>query len=223
MTPAELLTGIIRPVLSYLWTEHRVPNGPGAEAMMLAIAMQEGRIGGTFHRDQVVEGKPPGQVGPATGLWQCERGGGVVGVMQHASSAAIAQRVVEAAGVAWDRDAIWRAFTKPEGDQLAAAFARLLLFTDAAALPPATMEAGPLAFQYYLRNWRPGAWTRGNEAQRAAIGAKWGRNWGEALGVVNANDAPAPPASPVPAPDSLAARVAALEARLDRMTAALAK
>lgn len=210
MTPAEILAGTIRPVLAYLWTEHRIPNGPPAEAMMLAIGLQESRF---VHRDQVVPGKPAGQVGPATGFWQFERNGGVAGVMQHAMTADIARRVAEAAGVAWDRDAIWQALATEAGDQLAAAFARLLLFTDRAALPAATEAAEDEAIACYLRNWRPGAWTRGTEAQRAALREKWAVNWRQALALVGGS---APP------PEDALAALTARVLRLERQMAALA-
>lgn len=213
----------IRRVLGYLWTEHRIPNGPAAEAMMVAIGLQESRF---IHRDQIVAGKPVGQVGPATGFWQFEKNGGVAGVMGHHLTADIARKVTEAAGVAWDRDAIWRSFTQPAGDQLAAAFARLLLYTDPAPLPAPTPEQEQEAFDYYLRLWRPGAWTRGTPEKRAELRAKWGRNWRAALAAIGAPvpapaPAPAPPVAP-PRPD-LEARVAALEAKLERLADALGR
>jgi hypothetical protein len=206
MTPQQIFTDTVRPVLGWLWTDHRVPNGPAAEAMLLAIGLQESRL---THRDQIVAGKAPGQVGPATGFWQFERNGGVAGVMQHARSAAIARAAADAAGVAWDRDAIWRSFTTAAGDDLAACFARLLLFTDPAPLPACSVSAEDEAWNYYLRDWRPGKPHR----------ATWGGFWAQGVALAG-SDAPAPPA---PAQDSLAARVAALEARLDRMAAALAR
>lgn len=68
-----------------------------ALTMLLAIGLQESRF--TF-RDQVVPGKAPGQVGPATGFWQFERAGGVAGVMQHPRSAEIARVAADHAAVA---------------------------------------------------------------------------------------------------------------------------
>ena len=148
-TPREM----IRATIDQMWTDYRVPNGDAAFAMLYAIGMQESRF---VHRDQVVAGKAPGQVGPATGFWQFERGGGVAGVMQHQTSAETARKAAAAAGVPFDRDAIWRHLATPAGDRLAATFARLLLFTDPHALPPATADAEEEAWQYYLRCWRPG-------------------------------------------------------------------
>ena len=196
----KVLTETIRPVLDYLWAEHRVPNGPAAEAMMVAIGLQESRF---LHRDQIVPGKPPGQIGPATGFWQFERNGGVAAVMSHALTADIARRVSAAAGVAWDRDAIWRSFTKPEGDQLAAAFARLLLFADPAPLPAPSAASEDAAWACYLRNWRPGKPNR----------ETWGRFWATALAVIRGAQS---------ANDATERRLAALEARVAALEAHLA-
>lgn len=224
MSAETILAGTIRPVLSYLWTEHRIPNGPAAEAMMLAIGLQESRF---EHRDQLemLNGRAvPGAVGPATGFWQFEKNGGVAGVMGHHLTADIARQVATAAGVPWDRDAIWRALATEAGDQLAAAFARLLLYTDPAALPAAAEAAEEEAFSYYLRNWRPGAWTRGTDAQKAALRAKWGNNWRRAVEMVGGG---AQPAALVQgglhqvAPDALAALEARV-LRLERKLAAIA-
>jgi hypothetical protein len=202
------LGSLIRPVLSYLWTEHRVPNGPAAEAMMLAIGLQESRF---IHRDQVVPGKAPGQVGPATGFWQFEKGGGVAGVMQHASTADIARHVATASGVAFDREVIWRSFATPAGDQLAAAFARLLLFSDPRALPAPTTTAEEEAWQFYLRNWRPGKPHRHT----------WGGFWSQALSLV-AGGGETPPAAAPGQPDGLAALAARVDT-LERRMAAMAR
>lgn len=204
MSAAAVLQSTIRPVLGWLWTDHRVPNGFGAEAMLIAIGLQESRF---VHRDQVVAGKAPGQVGPATGFWQFERNGGVAGVMQHVRSGPIARAAADAAGVAWDKDAIWRAFTTPAGDDLAASFARLLLFTDPAPLPAAAVSAEEDAWGYYLRNWRPGKPHR----------ATWGAFWREAVGLAG-EDAPEALA---PAPDALAALAARVD-RLERQMAGIA-
>lgn len=199
----------IRSVLGYLWTEHRVPNGPAAEAMMVAIGLQESRF---IHRDQIVAGKPAGQVGPATGFWQFERAGGVAGVMQHPKTSPIARAIVGASGIAWDRDAIWRSFTTQAGDQLAAAFARLLLFSDPAPLPEPSVENAEAAWAYYIRNWRPGKPHRGT----------WDGFWHSGVSLAGQGAQTPPAVAPAPPRPDLEARVAALEARLDRMARALA-
>lgn len=111
--------------------------------------------------------------GPARGLWQFEAGGGVAGVLTHPASRTHALAACEKAGVRPTTAAVWA--TLQHDDKLAAAFARLLLFTDAAALPAIGDEEG--AWAYYLRNWRPGAYTRGNAAQRAALRRKWSKSY----------------------------------------------
>lgn len=208
MSAQGQLGALIRPVLSYLWTEHRVPNGPPAEAMMIAIGLQESRF---VHRDQVVPGKAPGSVGPATGFWQFERNGGVAGVMQHAMTADIARHVTAASGVAFDRDVIWRSFATPAGDQLAAAFARLLLFTDPRPLPAPSLAAEEEAWQYYIRNWRPGKPHRGT----------WGAFWAQAVALAGVGGQTPPAPAPV-APDGMAALAARVDA-LERRMAAIAQ
>lgn len=98
--------------------------------------------------------------GPASSFWQFERGGGIVGVMTHRSSAGFARDVCMSRDVPFDSKAIWTAMLKD--DVLGAAFARLLLWTDPRPLPavpdritPTDAEAS-LSWQYYERNWRPG-------------------------------------------------------------------
>lgn len=112
---------------------------PEAEQMMAAIAFQESNF---IYRKQLN--------GPARGLWQFERYGGVKGVMTHPSSAAMAARCCAKMKVAFTSEAVYMALEK--NDILAAAFARLLLYTDPRPLP-AGMQEG---WDYYINNWRPG-------------------------------------------------------------------
>lgn len=113
-----------------------------AVALMLAIAMQESRI---QHRAQVG--------GPARGFYQFERGGGVAGVLAHASTKTHAEFACNALLVEPAADDVYRAIQY--NDVLAAAFARLLLWASPAALP--TFAQGPQpAWDYYLAQWRPG-------------------------------------------------------------------
>lgn len=200
------LNTLIRPMVAYLAGTHRVPGGAPAEAMLIAIGLQESRFEA---RDQleVQDGRlVPGAIGPATGFWQFERAGGVRGVMRHAASRVIAQAMATEVGVEWDETAIWTLFTRPEGDELACVFARLLLLTDPQPLPAAAAENEESAWAYYLRNWRPGKPHR----------ATWGGFWRQAVGLAaGASETPlaAAPAQAAPRPD-LEARVAALEARM---------
>ena len=66
-------------------------------------------------------------------------------------------------------DAVYSALHRD--DILAAAFARLLLWTNPNALPAIGQEEA--AWQLYLREWRPGAWTNGSPKQRDGLRQKW--------------------------------------------------
>ncbi len=136
---------------------HRFDSLP-ARAMLWAIGRQEGRM---FHRRQLG--------GPARGLWQFERGGGVRGVLLHPSSDDHARKLCEARHVGAIAAAVYPRLE--HDDVLACGFARLLLYTDPKPLPapiPANEEAG---WAYYLRNWRPGKPHRDT----------WGDFWKEAV------------------------------------------
>lgn len=121
---------------------------PEARVMLYAIGLQESRF---QHRFQIVQGRP-GVKGPARGFWQFERGGGCKGVVEHSSSRYWMHNVCQTRGVAFNATAIWNAIE--HDDVLAAAAARLLLFTDTKKLPALGDEAG--AWNLYMRTWRPG-------------------------------------------------------------------
>lgn len=116
-----------------------------------AIGYQETKY---LHRRQVV--KVDGvlkEAGPACGYWQFEKGrtSGVGGVMNFGGLVSSkAMQICDIRGVPFDREQIW--FALSQDDVLAAAFARLLMYTDAAPLPT-TQEAG---WAMYARTWRPG-------------------------------------------------------------------
>lgn len=114
--------------------------------------------------------------GPARGDYQFEKGGGVVGVMTHSAVKAKTQDVCRARGVAFNADSIYQAVGRDP--VLAAALARLLLWTDPKPLPAAGDEQG--AWALYLRVWRPGAYDRQPEELRA----KFKRNYAAALKAV---------------------------------------
>ena len=88
--------------------------------------------------------------GPARGYWQFEEGGGVKGVMEHKATSELARSVCHARGVPLVRRTVWEALETD--DVLAAAFCRLLMWTDSGKLP--TSEADGWAM--YSRTWRPG-------------------------------------------------------------------
>lgn len=166
MTPREVRNG---PVADALLLLPAKMTSPQAELMLLAIGLQESRL---THRRQIG--------GPARGLWQFERGGGVAGVLRHPVSRDHAVRVCDARGVAPVTELVYQRLE--HDDVLAAAFARLLLYTDPSRLPGLGDEEG--AWQLYLRTWRPGAFTRGTAAKRAELRQKWANNYGKALEAV---------------------------------------
>ena len=147
-----------------------------ARVLLLAIGLQESRF---LHRRQLV-GNPPRPTGPAMGFWQFEKGGGVKGVLTHDSSKTHARRVCEAQDVPAEAQAVWTSLQ--DDDVLAAAFARLLLWTDPKALP----EVGDVdgAWSLYHRTWRPGAYDRGTAQAKSELRAKWGRNYAQAMEAV---------------------------------------
>lgn len=131
-----ILRNIVTPALQML---PKAMDSEPARVMLLAIGMQESRL--TYRR----------QIGgPARGLWQFEEGGGVKGVLEHHTTHRMAEQVCIARGVTAERKAVYAALE--HDDLLAAAFARLLLWTDPKALP--TTENG--AWALYARVWRPG-------------------------------------------------------------------
>ncbi|MFC0668357.1 hypothetical protein ACFSKY_22720 [Azotobacter chroococcum] len=138
MRLSEIRAAAIAPALALL--PARMTSAQ-AVALLLAIGLQES---GLIHRRQVG--------GPARGLWQFEQGGGVRGVLQHPLSRSHALAVCEVRGIAPVPSAVYAALE--HDDILAAAFARLLLWTDPAPLP-AIGEVGA-AWDLYLRTWRPG-------------------------------------------------------------------
>ncbi|RZJ24779.1 MAG: hypothetical protein EOO54_08405 [Haliea sp.] len=113
-----------------------------ARVMLLAIGYQESAF---LHRRQMGNG-------PARGFWQFERGGGVVGVLNHPASADLASHLCDVRRVPLVSEAVHAALETD--DVLAVGFARLLLWTDRGPLP-GVYDADD-AWAYYLRNWRPG-------------------------------------------------------------------
>jgi hypothetical protein len=146
MNPEELHQEIIIPSLELLHSLGGPPRSVPAERMLVAICGQEAGYSARYQRSK---GSRGWFKGPARGLWQFEKGGGVAGVLQHPASYALARAICEERGV---RPAPASVHPQLEfDDTLACAFARLLLWTDPRPLPG---QAGSWA--YYLRNWRPG-------------------------------------------------------------------
>lgn len=112
-----------------------------AVVMMLAIGLQESRF---IHRRQIK--------GPARGFWQFEKGGGVYGVLNHHMTRTLAADICIKRGIRSDSTSVYSKLDRD--DILAAAFARLLLWTDPRSLPE--LGAAQAAWDLYLRTWRPG-------------------------------------------------------------------
>lgn len=136
-----------------------------ARVLMYAIGLQESRF---THRAQVIDG---GGKGPARGYWQFERGGGVRGVLRHPASKFWMHSVCNARNVPAQETSVWLAMETD--DVLAAAAARLLLFTDPSKLPAIGEQSA--SWSYYIRNWRPGkphprTWPECYETALKAVG-----------------------------------------------------
>jgi hypothetical protein len=135
MTPHELIEKTYAEVLPGRFASE------AATVMLLAIGQQESRFA---HRQQIG--------GPARGFWQFEERGGVRGVLYHQATARHARAVCALRDVMPYAPSVYGALHTD--DLLACAFARLLLFTDPYPLPQPGMII--TAWDYYLRNWRPG-------------------------------------------------------------------
>lgn len=133
----DALRDVIDPALAEL--PERMTSD-AARVMLLAIGLQESRLTDRVQRNG----------GPARGLWQFERNGGVRGVLVHETSRTEARAACERRDLPASATAVYTALETD--DVLAAVFARLLLWTDPLPLPD-DMDAGWI---YYLRNWRPG-------------------------------------------------------------------
>lgn len=138
MTPKFILTNAIRPAFALL-EGVGVHSDIKAELMVLAIAGQESSWG---YRRQVG--------GPARSFWQFERGGGVAGLFSAAPKQL--RFVCDENYIPFDPATVFEAMAW--NDILAAAMARLLLWTDAAPLPEIGDVQG--GWEMYLRNWKPG-------------------------------------------------------------------
>lgn len=126
-------------------------NTPKAQAMLLAIGLQESNF---EHRQQLV-GKarfwwqsPEGQ---AAGYWQNERIG-IRGIMEHHRAGTMLKNICDMLGYPFEVEVIWQAVRYD--NILAVVIARFMLWVHPAPLP----DAGDVstAWNYYLRTWRPG-------------------------------------------------------------------
>lgn len=87
--------------------------------------------------------------GPARGFWQFENAG-TLGVLNHPSTSKLAIAICNE--LCYSPDTVTLKSGIQNNDVLAAAFARLLLWTHPKPLPTNERDA----WQYYLDTWRPG-------------------------------------------------------------------
>lgn len=163
MTPQRLLQTAILPALAEL-SLRGIRDTPAARRFVLAIALQES---GLRHRRQVVGGE---EAGPAASFWQFEKGGGCVGVLQHPAAAPHMAYICQAFNVQPTPAALWEAIRY--NDIVAAAAARLLVYTLPGSLPAATGSS----WNQYVSAWRPGKPRPG----------EWADNWSAAVDAVDA-------------------------------------
>ena len=163
IAPVDALYQVIHPALRLLPPSL---TSDSARAQVLAIMLQESELAARVQRGN----------GPAHGLAQFERNGGVRGVLEHPATAAMAKALCAARGVQATSYSVYIALSGD--DVLAAGFARLYLYTDPSPLPKLGDVDG--AWACYLRIWRPGAYARGTEAKRQELRAKWGRHYATA-------------------------------------------
>lgn len=116
-------------------------DSPAARAEMLAIGLQESRF---LHRKQIG--------GPAHGFWQFEQGGGCIGVLTHPASKNLMETICQMRKVMPASRPLYEAIVND--DVLAAAAARLLLYTLPARLPQ--KDQLQYGWNQYIEAWRPG-------------------------------------------------------------------
>ena len=135
--------------------------------MLIAIAMQET---GLRHRDQLSRDGTPGQVGPATGWWQFELGGGFRGVEGHPAARETLLTARKALALPERDEQRWASICW--NDAYACLLARALLWTHAEPLATAADEG----WRQYLGLWRPGK----------PHPETWGAAWAAAQSAVSA-------------------------------------
>jgi hypothetical protein len=204
----DVLKDLIEPVHAGLLAEFGIPATREAACLSLAIKYQESGRG--IVRDQ----GDPAVLGPATGMWQFEKMGGVWEILNDGKTKQVAAELCSRAGVAPQPDPVWRLFATEAGDELACAFARLLTWKDPAKPPPVALDSVQVAYDYYDRRWRPGAKRRD----------AWTVSWANAVAAVSAATAApdvSPPVEPPAILPDLEARVAELERKVAALAAAL--
>jgi hypothetical protein len=141
MTPDDFVVTVLDPGLSLLKRVSGIWSDDRARVLLVAIAGQES---GMKSRRQ--------SPGPARGWFQFEEAGGVAGVLKNPLTSAPAQNICAQLDIPPDVATVYEAIAW--SDALSVAFARLLVWSDPAELP--VVGERDRAWQYYIRNWRPG-------------------------------------------------------------------
>lgn len=147
---------IWKPAMNLLPEKMRTKKG---DVIGLTIGLQESAL---VYRQQIK--------GPARGLWQFEKGGGMRGVLTHPMTAGYAKEIQQERGHGVGVNAAFDALDKD--DIFAAAMARLLMWSDPFSLPE--IDQSQRAWNFYLRTWRPGKpkpdkWTSYHTEVREAL------------------------------------------------------
>jgi len=137
-------------------------DSPSARIQLLATGMQESKF-----MDRVQRGN-----GPAHSFWQ-EEPNSIKAVFGHGVVGPMLVDICNKLGVSPDWQTVYKEVVM--NDVLACAVARLILYADSNPLPQVGDSDG--AFKCYVRNWRPGAYTRGNPEQKADLARKWTANY----------------------------------------------
>lgn len=145
MTPDFVLTTALDPALRMLQAVGGPPMWDATRIFLLTVMGQESAW---TKRRQL--GRTAGTFGPARGLCQFERNGGVALTMAHKSVEAWGRRFAGNLSIPWDVDTIYEAIAW--NDVLACGFGRLYAYTDPKPLPMTAAEG----WDYYLRVWNPG-------------------------------------------------------------------
>lgn len=189
-SPERLLREVIEPALAAM---PRVFDSPAARCMLLAIALQEGGAlltGRRPLRRQGAQSAARGRLGPARSFWQNELSS-VLEVMTNRRTEALAAILLTEAGLPHDPREVHRRLERPDADAVACQLNRLLLWLDPRPLPAPRHADSGAAFEYYRRNWRPGAARTASGA--AAALRRWRRHWPVAVALCG----PRPQAAPI--------------------------
>lgn len=141
MTPEIFLHSIIRPTLSLMEQYVDIQRTIEAENLLLAIALQESALSARI--------QGPRDAGPARSFWQFEKIG-VADVFQRQRQPL--RTMCDFLEIPFDLGKLH--LVMAYNDMLACVISRLTLRIDPKPLSDADTLEG--AWEYYIRNWRPG-------------------------------------------------------------------